>query len=109
MTNGVSKTTSEEAEFDAYSADYKAHVNAALVVPGFDVDYFTKVKAEYLKDLIRKSFGTTAVDVLDLGCGVGNSHNLLRPSLRSLAGIDVSKESIELARAHNTEVSYSLI
>jgi SAM-dependent methyltransferase len=105
--NGVSKTTSDDAEFDAYSADYKALVNASLVVPGFDVDYFTKVKAEYLKDLIAESFGTSAVDGLDLGCGIGNSHKLLRPSLRSLAGIDVSKESIELARAHNPEVSYS--
>ena len=34
MANGVNKTTSDEAEFDAYSADYKAHMNAALVVPG---------------------------------------------------------------------------
>lgn len=107
MTHGVHKTTTDQAEFDAYSGDYKALVNASLIVPGFDVDYFTRVKADYLKDLIKESFGTTLVDVLDLGCGLGNSHKLLRPCLRSLTGIDVSKESIELAQAHNSEVNYS--
>lgn len=94
-------------EFDPYSKDYKSLVNESLAFSGFNVDYFTRVKAEYLKDLLRTSFGRTEVDVLDLGCGIGNYHSLLRPSLRSLSGIDVSNESIKIAKSRNSDVSYS--
>ena len=73
-------------EFDPYSNDYKSLVNESLAFSGLDVDYFTRVKAEYLKDILLKTFGKTDVDVLDLGCGIGNYHTLLRPALRSLRG-----------------------
>lgn len=93
-------------EFDPYSNDYKSLVNELLAFSGLDVDYFTRVKAEYLKDILLKTFGKTEVDVLDLGCGIGNYHALLRPSLRSLAGIDVSSESIKIATTRNADVNY---
>lgn len=93
-------------EFDPYSSDYKSLVNQSLAFSGLDVDYFTRVKAEYLKDILTGTFGTTQVDVLDLGCGIGNYHGLLRPSLRSLTGIDVSTESIKIAGARNVDVTY---
>jgi len=94
-------------EFDPYSKDYKSLVNESLAFSGFDVDYFTRVKAEYLKDILQTSFNRTDVDVLDLGCGIGNYHALLRPSFRSLSGIDVSSESIKIAKSRNADVSYS--
>ena len=76
--NGA-KEDAGRAEFDAYSSNYRALVNDSLALPGLSVDYFTKVKAEYLKDILRKAFKTTFVDALDLGCGVGSSHRILRP------------------------------
>lgn len=94
-------------EFDPYSKDYKSLVNDSLAFSGFDVDYFTRVKAEYLKDILRVSFGRTDVDVLDLGCGIGNYHKLLRPDLHSLSGVDVSSESIKIAKSRNPDVSYA--
>ncbi len=94
-------------EFDPYSKDYKSLVNDSLAFSGFDVDYFTRVKAEYLKDILQATFNRTEVDVLDLGCGIGNYHALLRPSLRSLSGVDVSSESIKIAKSRNADVSYS--
>lgn len=94
-------------EFDPYSKDYKSLVNDSLAFSGFDVDYFTRVKTEYLKDILQTSFNRTDVDVLDLGCGIGNYHAPLRPSFRSLSGIDVSSESIKIAKSRNADVSYS--
>jgi SAM-dependent methyltransferase len=95
-------------EFDPYSNDYKSLVNESLAFSGLDVDYFTRVKAEYLKDILLKTFGKTDVDVLDLGCGIGNYHTLLRPALRSLAGIDVSSESIKIAGTRNVDTTYKV-
>tara|TARA_R110002020_G_scaffold15555_18_gene55283 strand:+ start:4044 stop:4754 length:711 start_codon:yes stop_codon:yes gene_type:complete len=96
----------ERTEFDDYSADYDEHVNKALVIPGLKVDYFTQVKAAYILDLLKGAYGTSEVSVLDIGCGVGNYHKLLRPQLRDLAGIDVSRESVAEARKRHPSVDY---
>jgi SAM-dependent methyltransferase len=94
-------------EFDAYSNSYDAHVNAALAFSGLDVDFFTRVKAAYIKELLFKIFGSTKVDVLDVGCGVGNYHSLLRPELNRLYGVDISGESLKTAAQRNKQVEYS--
>tara|TARA_R100000365_G_C2741042_1_gene69747 strand:- start:1235 stop:1936 length:702 start_codon:yes stop_codon:yes gene_type:complete len=94
-------------EFDAYSNDYDKHVNSALGVPGLTVDYFTKVKANYIKDIFRRNFSEIDISVLDLGCGVGNYHPLIKTSVGQLTGVDVSSASIDLARSRNPDVSYS--
>jgi SAM-dependent methyltransferase len=94
-------------EFDAYSNSYDAHVNAALAFSGLDVDFFTKVKAAYIQEILSKTFGSTKVDVLDVGCGIGNYHPLLRPGLDRLCGVDISSESLKTAAQRNEGVEYS--
>ena len=44
--------------------------------------------------------------MLDVGCGVGSFHPLLRGMVGRLSGIDVSSASIEQARADNRDVDY---
>jgi SAM-dependent methyltransferase len=96
-------------EFDAYRDNYSDAVNQALLLPGLDVDYFTKVKAEYLKDIVRAMLGNSSSQrVLDVGCGIGNYHGLLKGAFRDLVGIDVSTQCIERARKENTHVSYDV-
>lgn len=96
-----------EAEFDAYSRGYDAAVNEAIAFSGFKVDYFTRVKADYLTDLITGHFRDARdVSVLDVGCGVGNFHKLLSDRVGPITGVDVSKASIELARERNPGVRY---
>jgi SAM-dependent methyltransferase len=94
-----------EAEFDAYASSYKEHVDKALAFSGLKVDFFTKVKTNYIADIINKSFGGE-VDLLDVGCGIGNYHDTLRSHARTLTGIDLSEASIGLARANHPDVIY---
>lgn len=94
-------------EFDKYRDTYSDAVNDALIVPGLDVDYFTKVKAQILLDQARAIFGDPGqIDVLDVGCGIGNYHPLLKGAFHRLVGVDVSPESIDRAKERNTDVEY---
>jgi len=73
------------------------------------LDFVTKVKAEYIIDLITQHSGTPdRLSALDVGCGIGNFHPLLRPKFERLVGVDISPVSIELARANNPGVDYQL-
>jgi ubiquinone/menaquinone biosynthesis C-methylase UbiE len=96
------------SEFDAHSQDYDRKVNQALAFSGLRVDYFTKVKAAYLLDIIADAFGAARkVDLIDIGCGIGNYHPSLSPRVGRLAGVDVSADCIETARRRNGAVEYA--
>jgi len=105
--NEMNQQGQTEAEFDAYSSSYDAAVNDAIAFSGLKVDYFTRVKADYLTDLITKHFGDARrSSVLDVGCGVGNFHQLLSDRVGSITGVDVSKVCINHARTRNPGVRY---
>jgi ubiquinone/menaquinone biosynthesis C-methylase UbiE len=105
--NEMNQQDQAEAEFDAYSSAYDAAVNDAIAFSGLKVDYFTRVKADYLTDLITNHFGDARqASILDVGCGVGNFHQLLSDRVGSIAGVDVSKASIDRARERNPGVCY---
>jgi len=69
-------------------------VESAFAFSGFKLDYFTKVKTNYILDIVGKAFSREA-DVLDVGCGIGNCHAALRPFVHTLTGVDVSAASID--------------
>lgn len=95
-------------EFDEYESSYEDAVNDALSFSGLKIDFFTKVKADYLLDILRKH--TPSADkatVLDVGCGVGVYHDLLAPALGSLHGVDVSKACIDRAIVAHPNVTYT--
>ena len=94
-------------EFDTYQGRYSETVNDALLVPGLDVDYFTRVKAGYILDIAGDAFGRLDErTIADLGCGVGNFHALLSPAFKRLVGIDVSRDSIAQARSRHPDNTY---
>jgi SAM-dependent methyltransferase len=44
--------------------------------------------------------------VLDVGCGVGLTDQLLKVHLPLLAGVDISGKSLDVARVRNPEIAY---
>lgn len=94
-------------EFDAYKTSYRDTVNASLSFTGLDVDFFTRVKADYLRDLLAAHFPDPGgIDLLDVGCGVGNYHRLLQPHVGTLTGVDVSSECVLQAASENPGIRY---
>lgn len=95
------------SQFDAYAGSYDEAVNQSLAFLGMKVDYFTRVKAAYLLDLLQDHFGATRqLDLLDVGCGVGNYHALVAGQVGSLSGADVSAACLEQAGQRNPAVTY---
>ena len=94
--------------FDTYKNTYSDAVDNAVAFTGLSTDFFTRVKADYIVDLVKSHFRTLEIDALDIGCGVGNYHSLLSPSFRTLSGVDVSSECIDTASQRNPSVAYKV-
>lgn len=85
-------------EFDSFANDYRSiHTANVQGVSGQDSDYFSEYKIKELKD--RSAVSGNAV-WLDLGCGDGNTASFIMKYFpeSEYHGIDVSAESIEVAR-----------
>lgn len=96
------------AEFDDYSKSYHDQINAAISYSGQDVDFYTRVKADYLAALLDQHLdGVGQPKVLDVGCGHGDIHShLLERKKMDLTGIDVATSVVDEARQLNPGVSY---
>jgi SAM-dependent methyltransferase len=94
-------------EFDAYSQNYNEQINDVLKFSGLKIDFFARVKNDYLIDILNfRPGGAAAAKILDVGCGVGNAHRQLVGCVAKLAGIDVSPASIAVARERNPGIEY---
>lgn len=91
---------SHSAEFDRYAETYTDLHRASIRASGEEPQYFSRYKAQYMACVLGSAKGASALDVLDFGCGVGNSIPHLREAFphAQLVGVDPSGESIELAR-----------
>jgi ubiquinone/menaquinone biosynthesis C-methylase UbiE len=95
-------------EFDQYQKNYSDAVNKALSFSGLKVDYFTRVKADYLLEQLTLAFGATdQLAVLDVGCGVGNYHPLIVDKVAALHGVDVSAACVAQGEKANPRVRYA--
>lgn len=95
--------------FDSYKDTYSEAVDAAVSFTGLSTDFFTRVKADYISDIVAAHFGPgAALSALDVGCGIGNYHGLLSPKFKSLSGVDVSSACVDTARQRNTQVDYKV-
>jgi SAM-dependent methyltransferase len=96
------------AQFDGYAGSYDAAVNDSLAFLGVQVDYFTRVKAAYLLDILTDHFGASGdLSLLDIGCGIGNFHPLIGGKLKALSGADISAACLAQAAERNPHVAYS--
>lgn len=99
--------TNAPAEFDAYDRNYNEVMDRALSFSGLTVDFFTRVKADYFLDLLRAASPSRPPDVIDIGCGIANSHPLLAGRVGRLVGVDVSGACIAAAAARNPQNEYA--
>jgi ubiquinone/menaquinone biosynthesis C-methylase UbiE len=94
------------SEFDSYRDTYREEVEQALP-GGIDLDRFTDAKAGELLDLARLTLGDPrALEVLDVGCGTGETDARLAGAVGALHGTDVSESLLERAREANPGVEY---
>ncbi|MCC6508586.1 MAG: methyltransferase domain-containing protein [Pirellulaceae bacterium] len=98
-----------KAQFDSYSANYEVALGRGLGVSGENSIYFAEGRLRWLSQCLA-SRQLVAKRVLDFGCGVGNSLPLLRDLLGAshVAGVDVSHESIEMARQRFPNAGFQL-
>src|SRR5260221_7740736 len=89
----------ENSEFDAYAADYDTALARGLGVTGEAKEYYASRRVEWLFDCLR-NLGVTPDRILDFGCGTGSSAPFLLGlnTTCSLEGVDISTESIAMAR-----------
>ena len=93
----------DEAQFDQYADSYESALQQGLAVSGERSDYFAIQRVRWLKRRlaslggIRGSFS----QVLDFGCGTGNSVEYLLNELHAkhVVGVDTSAQSLVQARA----------
>ncbi|WP_036049123.1 class I SAM-dependent methyltransferase [Bradyrhizobium sp. Tv2a-2] len=96
-------------EFDGYRETYDQAVNRAIAFSGQKVESFTRAKANDLLRTVSSRFASPSqLNLLDVGCGIGNYHPFLTPVVGAVSGVDVSRACIEKAQQRNPEVSYSV-
>ncbi len=94
-------------EFDEYKDNYSPDINSKLAYTGQGHDFYLKLKADHLLDLIDDTFGVgKKVQVLDVGCGHGLMHPLLEVANIELSGCDPAASVVEEAKQSNPSVEY---
>jgi SAM-dependent methyltransferase len=95
--------------FDAYDQSFAAVVQSSIDFSGLPHSFFTSAKADVLRDLLaRRLPGMRNPHMVDVGCGVGELHPLVRGALGRLCGVDVSAASVAQARQRNPDVEYEV-
>lgn len=97
----------ENDVFDKYAETYSEQIDKSLGRFGAEHDFFTRHKAWLIEELLKRTDRNAAsMSLLDVGCGVGKIHGLLKGKLREVAGADVSAESIRVAAKEYNEFEY---
>lgn len=97
------------SEFDNYRHQYEGEINCAIAFSGKSQNFYTKVKADVLIELLGR-YTPGKIDLLDIGCGNGSLHPFLLSSglVSKLTGIEVAAEFLAIARGINPEVNYDV-
>lgn len=93
--------------FDQHADRYSSTIDQSLAAYGASHDFFTRHKTRLIDWLLtREGRSAAQMDLLDVGCGIGNIHELIGPKFRGVAGVDVSAASIEAARLRFPSYEY---
>src|SRR5687767_3110693 len=95
------------SEFDQHAELYSRKIEQSIGMFGQDHDFFIRNKASVLLDLLSEARSTQEMRLLDVGCGVGLIHRYLTDQVADLDGVDVSNDSLAVARESNPGVAYT--
>lgn len=92
-----------ENDFDNFADDYDEALKKGIAVSGESKEYFAQGRVDWLSRCLRER-AVVPQSVLDFGCGTGSATPYLlgMEGVETLVGIDISKKSIEVARAEHS-------
>lgn len=94
-------------DFNETKQTYRDTIEQTIAFAGKDLDFFTRVKADYLRRIIEAGLpGHNRPRLLDVGCGHGYIHPDLRGFGYDVVGVEVATEVLPLARQANPDVTY---
>jgi 2-polyprenyl-3-methyl-5-hydroxy-6-metoxy-1,4-benzoquinol methylase len=94
-------------DFNDYKNSYVKTIENSLQFSGKEHDFFIKIKAEFLQDIIKQNLPDVAEPyLLDIGCGHGLIHKHLKDASLNIVGVEMADEVLQLAKQSNPEVSY---
>lgn len=99
-------------EFDAYAKNYDAALAQGISVSGEGKDFFARGRIEWLAKCFKK-LGFKPTSILDFGCGTGSAAPHLAEVLspQKITGIDISEQSVALAKQHyeSSSVNFEIL
>jgi len=94
--------------FDSYAGDYSQTIDQSLTNFGARHDHFTRHKADLIKALLSaRQRDSHVMDLVDVGCGTAELHHHLGGSFRTIRGVDLSAESIAIAKRSHPDNMYA--
>jgi len=97
----------ERVDFNEYAASYQEDLQNSISFSGADIELFSEIKAELMVDVAGRRVGASEkLDVLDVGCGVGETAAFLNGRFANFYGVDIAEESVALAAAEHPWATY---
>ncbi len=96
-------------DFGQFRETYRDKVQDSIAFAGKSHEFFMKVKVDYLLEAVRGHLGNRSrKKVLDVGCGVGLTDELLVGSFGEVHGVDISQEVIDQAKKDHPAIRYKV-
>ena len=94
-------------DFNEHKDSYVETIENSLQFTGKSHDFFTQVKADFLKNILKKYLPyVKSPRLLDIGCGHGLIHKHLKDTDLEIVGVEMAAEVVALAQQSNPEVVY---
>ena len=77
--------------FNETKNSYRANIEKTISFAGQSLDFFTKIKADYMKEIVARELpGIARPRLLDVGCGHGFIHPYLLTSGYDITGAKIA-------------------
>jgi len=94
-------------DFNETKATYRDQIESTIAFSGKGLDFYTRVKARYLREIVARQLpGCARPRLLDVGCGHGYIHPELIRHGYQVVGLEVADAVLPLAREANPDATY---